>query len=599
MPELPEPVANKFLPNRHHFDTHEISPHEDRNQYLQTGHLSEEGAVNNSVGRSSNNTPNDANDSAVDNLPPPGLSRLVLGQPEGPSGSSHPPPGLDRMVPGTELTNSTHLNFERQADGQDEMTPPPLPARNSTPYTPTFQQQGDAQGVAIGEPNISDRNLYLVPGESDLPSSNPPTNTANFQRVVTGVENIPNQDTISPSEEQRELLADGENVDDDVAQNLPPPAVREEPIEGANTLDELPPAQLSQQTNHLTEADSIEALDVASNRKYNSNPSTGNDESDKEKPYYPNRRGSNSRRSEEKSRKRGEKDDNRYETEDTDYSVRDRRKYRDSRDKYDRGDERDRVRTKDKDASYRRGDREKYRGREEEGDFDQYRDKYGRRTDKDKYSRYETDGSRYETEDSRYDRSLRKRGDRDRDPNRSYRDDRSDGRYRKDRNGDREIRKDDRYRRDDRSEYESGDYGRVRGSQKDRKRGNGSERGDAYGQQYAYPSHSGYGNYDYSQYYQQQQYYENLRRTNPHAYAEWYKQWYGSQMQQTVADDRGRESGRESVHSGRSSTKDQDRYVSALLELMILLCAECCDVTVMCVCLCLFSFMFSIPLLPI
>lgn len=68
----------------------------------------------------------------------------------------------------------------------------------------------------------------------------------------------------------------------------------------------------------------------------------------------------------------------------------------------------------------------------------------------------------------------------------------------------------------------------------------------------------------YSAYYQHQQYYENLRRTNPIAYAEWYNRYFASQMQSaasvvTAASDRGRESGRESVHSGRSSSKDNDR----------------------------------------
>jgi len=89
----------------------------------------------------------------------------------------------------------------------------------------------------------------------------------------------------------------------------------------------------------------------------------------------------------------------------------------------------------------------------------------------------------------------------------------------------------------------------------------------------------GYGYDPYSSYYTQQQlqYFEQLRRTNPQAYAEWYRKYY-SQMQmqqmqgvganstsvgladitlpggQTTATD-----GRESVHSGRSSTNDKDR----------------------------------------
>lgn len=66
-------------------------------------------------------------------------------------------------------------------------------------------------------------------------------------------------------------------------------------------------------------------------------------------------------------------------------------------------------------------------------------------------------------------------------------------------------------------------------------------------------------------YLQNQQYYENLRRTNPIAYAEWYNRYFANQLAAAsaastmAASDRGRESGRESVHSGRSSSKDNDR----------------------------------------
>lgn len=69
----------------------------------------------------------------------------------------------------------------------------------------------------------------------------------------------------------------------------------------------------------------------------------------------------------------------------------------------------------------------------------------------------------------------------------------------------------------------------------------------------------------YSQYFQNQQYYENLRRTNPIAYAEWYNRYFGHQVAAAsgatanITTEPGRESGRESVHSGRSSAKNPDR----------------------------------------
>lgn len=103
-------------------------------------------------------------------------------------------------------------------------------------------------------------------------------------------------------------------------------------------------------------------------------------------------------------------------------------------------------------------------------------------------------------------------------------------------------------------------------SRRDRKKdrsGNGSERGD-YPPGYYHPTVAQPYCYDpYSSYQQQQQqlYYENWRRTDPIAYAEWYHRNFGGQSTSAaaavaVASDRGRESGRESVHSGRSSTKD-------------------------------------------
>lgn len=73
-------------------------------------------------------------------------------------------------------------------------------------------------------------------------------------------------------------------------------------------------------------------------------------------------------------------------------------------------------------------------------------------------------------------------------------------------------------------------------------------------------------NYDpynpYYQQYQQYQYYENLRRTNPQAYAEWYRKYYQSQGAAAFSTD-----DRASVHSGRSSANGdltKERYVAEL-----------------------------------
>lgn len=90
----------------------------------------------------------------------------------------------------------------------------------------------------------------------------------------------------------------------------------------------------------------------------------------------------------------------------------------------------------------------------------------------------------------------------------------------------------------------------------------------------------GYGHYPaYTpQQQQQMEYYENLRRTNPKAYEEWYRKFYmqaaaGGAMHSgafasgipavaasaMMGQPEMPTDGRESVHSGRSSTNDKDR----------------------------------------
>uniref|UniRef100_A0A182PI82 Sec16 Sec23-binding domain-containing protein n=1 Tax=Anopheles epiroticus TaxID=199890 RepID=A0A182PI82_9DIPT len=75
----------------------------------------------------------------------------------------------------------------------------------------------------------------------------------------------------------------------------------------------------------------------------------------------------------------------------------------------------------------------------------------------------------------------------------------------------------------------------------------------------AYGPSSGY--YDpYSYYAQHQQYYEQLRRTNPQAYTEWYRTFYTQMQASQLQRDRLTTDGRESVHSGRSSANGKERF---------------------------------------
>ncbi|XP_077272641.1 endoplasmic reticulum export factor secretory 16 isoform X2 [Temnothorax americanus] len=148
--------------------------------------------------------------------------------------------------------------------------------------------------------------------------------------------------------------------------------------------------------------------------------------------------------------------------------------------------------------------------------------------------------------DARYSRDPRDREYVDRD---RRRDDRRPRRY-----DDYDIR--DQYRR----EYYDDPYGRSsrpssRSSYNDRDREYYMRTRDPY---YAY---NGYSGYDYGTHYGSNYYayLENLRRTNPAVYSEWYHKYYASQhQQQHIARGVGNyPEDRASVHSGRSSCDDR------------------------------------------
>lgn len=88
-------------------ENNEVAPMNDRNQYLETGQLSDE-STNLQVDN--------------DTLPPPGLRRMVLGQIEQNENtvqntSDEPPPGLSRMVLGQTESNSSSVN-KKEMDSQ-------------------------------------------------------------------------------------------------------------------------------------------------------------------------------------------------------------------------------------------------------------------------------------------------------------------------------------------------------------------------------------------------------------------------------------------------------------------------------------------------
>ncbi|XP_075155918.1 uncharacterized protein LOC142229271 isoform X3 [Haematobia irritans] len=552
-------------------------PNDERNQYLQTSHLSE-------------NSEQEQQPEADGLLPPPGLSRLVLGEPE--------LEASQRMVMGTDAPVSSGNNAtvadvmhleERHADGEDTAS------ENAVPITNTNVGQASP-------PSSSDRNLYLVPGESTV---------NNQQRVVTGVE----------LQEQREIEMDGENLEDQqqqqqqqhhqqqqqhqhhhqqqqtqAHQTLSPDARNEPPVEGAADSVEAPPAPSI--VPPLETADTHHQLPKP---KESNNVSSPNDDDDsderllndramnhstagssKSRTKYESERQTSSRRRDKRSLNRYESDEY-VNTEDGDYSS-------------DR-EERERRERNDRRRNYREGSVRSDRGGGVEDD-----EKRNRRQQRDKRDKYYYEGeersrgerskaesrrstrqrgyeneSRYETEEStRFDsrkepsrRSMRhpeaternRRSDRsdqgadyDDYPRRGqgYRSKRSGENYESDRRERRRGGDDydntlERRRRSDKhrdpryndprydpreyEEYRKHSSRNARDSDLEKEGGATGGPGGRSGRMHHDGRHAAamYGGYPAGGYYDPYTayYYQQMARNNPQAYAEWYKKYYG------------------------------------------------------------------------
>ncbi|XP_053671381.1 uncharacterized protein LOC128721633 [Anopheles nili] len=679
-------ILVETVPREHVLENQEIAPNNDRNQYLQTGHLSEDGygveassgssgssrALQRSAGPELGENANDSNDGR---LPPPGLSRYVPGQNEQQpesmvqpgAGQSfpEPPPGLDRMVPGMDLQNASDLSLERQADGEvsDNSSAPIMPsvvsinARNDHLHHHHNHGHGHHHHERV---DMSDRNLYRVPGEDDnhnhhnqqqrvvpgggLESDRPaPVPVAPVPVIVPAAasSSAAGVATLDMPEEQRELVMDGENPDDR----------REESLVGGNAdaghIASGPgPMASGISAGGIATVETESNVTADTSRMEPSNTSTA-DESEKG-GFYPTGGSKGGRREDDNLRRsnKSKSSRDRYDTEDSEYSERDRRrreresshgaagtsasgtgiepgshrhersrhtrasavgptgdrendKRRDNGRDRDKNRERDRDHDRDRDYDYRDRDRERNR-------YDRERERYGRSSKYDRESRYETDGSKYETERStRYDKEDKRYGptsrddyyrkrddrgpiedgravsgrDRDRDPtDRRQRKEkersdryRGDDRRKDDRHRDGDKRRDRHDRRYDQEDYRAGsrngndrDRGRENRDRDDRKEKDRKYMGAAGGygmtsSSSAYGPSSGY--YDpYIYYAQHQQYYEQLRRTNPQAYAEFYRTYCAQMQANQLQRDLLATDGRESVHSGRSSANDKERF---------------------------------------
>lgn len=260
-PQLMTPVAmsniETFYPeNRERLDDVATpvvtsSSFTDRHNYLVTGQLSQDRLV-----LPPQPIPHGAHQQQVqfietsanlnESFPPPGLSRMVVGQPENNREQANVmndvlPPGLNRMVTGTEMTPANYINYQRQADG--EVSQSPLTSQRPQSNSPFTHHQQHTLEVSQQSFNTSDRNLYLVAGESDV----------HEQRVIPGVEsdnlppsilnplqNLHIQDdddfiNVSVSAQERNVNVDGmETTPDPHVHRSIDTEPREEEIDGAN-----------------------------------------------------------------------------------------------------------------------------------------------------------------------------------------------------------------------------------------------------------------------------------------------------------------------------------------------------------------------------
>ncbi|KAL3278660.1 hypothetical protein HHI36_016197 [Cryptolaemus montrouzieri] len=506
------------------------APMNDRNQYLETGQLSDA----NQHSFSANVEPESMGllTNQEDTLPPPGLRRMVLGQIEQQESSGNlenfsdePPPGLSRMVLGQNESNSNPSTVENDVSNSFEPLSPPeglrrmVPGESSSPENslrqPTFQSEN---------PNIDDSDLEFnqVPqlrsatiGADTPPASSIPVTTQSNLSSSNRSETIGAADSseksrgssISPANARKSTRKPMDKKFD---------GHRSEFIEGQTVESGMSSVVAGIRNLAVGENSTDENNEISSKsepRRKLSRQDTSESENDK--------RGKSPRERKDRRFKGDRRERDHFSPDLTRDRRSDRRKYK------------DRHYSKDDDGDYfSDGDRDNTNK-----DRDHDKKYYSLRKDKDRDRRRRESPREYEKERRKRDDYYHHRYDSYENEERSRPSSRSDSMHDSMYRGDRRLDKDMRDRKRDRP--------------RDRDKHRRSR--DSYN-----PYAQGYASFDpYNPYYQQYQYqyYENLRRTNPQAYAEIYRKYYQQHSSRHPpmygADDRS------SVHSGRSSANEE------------------------------------------
>ncbi|XP_049821203.1 protein transport protein Sec16A-like isoform X4 [Aethina tumida] len=567
--EQPDPVplgktANKPLQQ---WPDNNEAPINDRNQYLETGQLSQ---------ASQQDALHSGRQDVNDTLPPPGLRRMVLGQIEQNENTNNvtgfgdePPPGLSRMVLGQTESNANPTTLNVDEDLRSQYEPPEglhrmIPGESSSPESTlrqTHRQDEDS------EPEFSQLTSHAPQQRSaTIGADTPPVDavasissiaTTNRSETIGGgnstttasvsQDNNGRQRGTSASSSESRIAAvgiDNPNRKNKTDHKLSDPSKsdsgRRESIEGQTQDSEI--SNMVNAVRNLTVGENSGDRPLSNHSANDSGvrKASREESSDSEEPKKTNRRETRDKRHE---KKRSEERD-RYSPD----------AYKDKR--YEKKRYRDRRYEDDTEDYY--SDKEKDRRRSERD----YERKYGSlRKDKERERRRRDQRDPRDSRDSRDPREPRDPRDREytRDGRDSRRNDYYYNRYEDDYDDERASRPTSRSDsmhesyRDSRDKYPRNRSHRDRDRDRERYRGHRDHR-DSYNQYQSFA-------YDpYNPYYQQYQYYENLRRTNPQAYAEWYRKYY--QQATGQASNYGTED-RASVHSGRSSANDElakDRY---------------------------------------
>ncbi|XP_015177291.1 PREDICTED: uncharacterized protein LOC107066825 isoform X5 [Polistes dominula] len=433
------------------------------------------------------------------------------------------PPGQERSI--SSLSRSESDTLERQNDPSGrERSLPPQQSRNDPSGEERYQVQSQimlesseireipGRGNELEDvAQQSDGGLRQIPGGASPNETIQSSDDRSTGRVVTGSQEVPLSipsvsDQPSDSRNKREEAvgaSEGGNQSVQV-QSIRKDSYENEDDEGSGNSRE------DSRERHRDTSPDRRRYDYERKNTYYDREREYDDDY-----YYDRRRGVDN-----------ERPYNDFERRDLSYRDDDRKHHsRDDLDRHPRDEIERRNRVKDEpDDGRRRQDDPRRRDR---GDDPRRRDRETR------------------DYDLRYARDAR---DREYPGRERRRDDRRPRRY-----DDYDIR--DPYRR----EYYEDPYSRSsrpssRSSYNDRDREYYMRSRDPY---YAY---NGYGGYDYSTHYGNNYYayLENLRRTNPAAYTEWYHKYYASQHQQQIS--RGVSNypeDRASVHSGRSSCEER------------------------------------------